>query len=365
MAVLTGAATPADVLAALRAMLAGGPALWADAADQVPDGTAAVIATSGSSGVPKRVVVSRRALDASADATAARIGVGRWLLTLPATYIAGLQVLHRSLRAGFEPMLLPGRFSTDAFADAARAMADDVAAYTSLVPAQLARLLDAEPQALRRFAVILVGGQSLPAALGDRARDVGARIVRTYGSTETCGGCVYDGVPLDGVAVRVTGGEVQLSGTMLADGYLGDPARTAEAFPVDGGTRWYRTGDAGAVHGGVLQITGRLDNVIISGGINVSLDRVEHIVRALPGLEQCAVVGVADARWGQASAVLTPGPVTDPEALLAAARSAVASAVGPHARPAHLFVTDEPVLLASGKPDRARLRALAAARLGA
>jgi O-succinylbenzoic acid--CoA ligase len=131
--------------------------------------------------------------------------------------------------------------------------------------------------------------------------------VRTYGSSETAGGCVYDGIPLDGVDVRIVDGEVQVSGPTLADGYLGDPARTAAAFVRDeAGVRWYRTGDAGRFDGR-LTVTGRRDNVIVSGGVNVSLDRVERIVRTLPGFVDAVVVPVADERWGEASIVVAVG----------------------------------------------------------
>lgn len=159
--------------------------------------------------------------------------------------------------------------------------------------------------ALRSFERILVGGQALPAATLERAEAAQVRIARTYGSTETSGGCVYDGVPLRGVGVRIERGEVQVSGPTLADGYLDDPERTDAAFLRDrDGTRWYRTGDAGLFEDGVLRVRGRLDNVIVSGGINVSLDRVERIVRGIPGLAMAVVVGVPDARWGEASVIV-------------------------------------------------------------
>lgn len=337
----------------------------------VPAGTAAVVTTSGSTGIPKSVVLSRSALIASAMATAARIGDGAWLLALPAGYVAGLQVLVRSLVAGREPAILAGRFSPRAFAAASLTMASTehgrrVPAYTSLVPAQLADLLDAAPDdaevaaALRSFQAILVGGQALPAALRDRAADAGARIVRTYGSSETSGGCVYDGVPLDGVGVRIDRDEVLLSGPTLADGYLGEPERTDAAFHRDtDGTRWYRTGDAGQLDDGVLRVDGRLDNVIVSGGINVSLDRVEQAVRTVPGLGEAVVVAVDDDRWGEASAVVALRG--DLDAAFAAAREAVAAEVGRHARPARLVQLDRLPVLPSGKPDRRAIRAAVAA----
>lgn len=365
-------ANPRDVLRALRAAVLGaGPAvaLGGDPATlpaEVPAGTAVVLTTSGSTGIPKSVVLGRHALTASALATSARIGDGAWLLALPATYIAGVQVLVRALIAGHEPALLSGSFTAQTFAAATHGLASSrggapVPRYTSLVPAQLATLLDVDdPQvdaALAAYEAILVGGQAIPPALLERAAERGARIVRTYGSTETSGGCVYDGAALDGVGLRVADGEVQVSGPTLAEGYL-DEALTASAFTVDDGIRWYRTGDAGAVEGDVLRITGRLDNVIVSGGVNVSLDRVERVVHTVPGLEQAVVVPIADERWGQASAIVAAG-VTDPDAALAAARTAVAAELGAPARPARIIPVAEIPRLPSGKPDRRAARALA------
>ncbi|AOX46513.1 AMP-binding protein [Microbacterium sp. BH-3-3-3] len=366
---------PRDVLRALRtAVLGAGPAVslgaGADLPADVPPGTAAVVTTSGSTGVPKSVLLSRNALISSAYATAARIGEGAWLLAVPATYVAGAQVLVRALLADREPAVVAGPFRPEPFAAAALGMASHengarVPTYTSLVPAQLQRLLDAadtDPtvaKALRSFEAVLIGGQALAPTVRERAETAGVRIVRTYGSTETSGGCVYDGVPLDGVEVALVDGEVRLTGPMLADGYLGDPARTASVFPSDdAGTRWYRTGDGGEVVDGVLSVTGRLDNVIVSGGVNVSLDRVEAAVRGIAGLESAVVVPVADATWGQGSAVVVPRPTPAADAvLLERVRAVVADAVGAPARPSRLVVVDELPTLSSGKPDRAAVRA--------
>lgn len=371
------------VLRALRgAVLGAGPAVAlggtaVPAPRDVPAGTAVVVTTSGSTGYPKSVVLSRSALTSGALATAERLGSGSWLLALPPSYVAGVQVLVRALVAGREPAILSGPFHPGAFAAAAAGMASSeggtrVPTYTSLVPAQLQTLLDAgdaDPRihaALASFEGVLVGGQALPAALADRAAAAGARIVRTYGSTETSGGCVYDGVPLGGVGVRIAAGEVQLSGPTLADGYLDDPARTAAAFLRDAdGTRWYRTGDAGTFDGGILRVTGRLDNVIVSGGINVSLDRVERIVRSVPGLASAVVVPVADERWGQASVVVARRGTDraaggEADRLLEAVRTAVADGLGAPARPRAVVLVDAIPHLPSGKPDRAALRALAA-----
>lgn len=372
----TDADDPAQLRASLAAALDGGPALGfgmlGDSPDRVADGTAVVIATSGSSGIPKRVALSGEALRASAEATAARIGDGRWLLALPAGYVAGLQVLVRSIVAGTEPVVLAGRFSPESFAESTLTMlrpetgrAGIPELYTSLVPAQLATLLDAADDrpvlaALRAYRAILVGGQALPQPLRDRADDLGVNLVRTYGSTETSGGCVYDGIPLDTVAVRVVDGEIRIAGPMLADGYLGDGELTARTFSHDEhGIRWYHTGDLGLIEDGVVRVHGRADNVIVSGGINVSLDRVERVVRRVPGLTGAVVVGVEDERWGEASVIVAPRG----EALrrgeaeqLSHARDLVADELGKHARPARLILVDALDLLASGKPDREAIR---------
>ena len=367
---------PRDILRGLRGALHGaGPALSLGLVNElpgeVPPGTAVVVTTSGSTGVPKSVVLSRDALTASALATADRIGDGAWLLALPASYVAGLQVLVRSLVADREPAILSGAFTPQAFAAAALMMVstdhgERIPTYTSLVPAQLSKLLDAAEHdsavhaALCSFETILVGGQALPAAALERAQGLGARIVRTYGSTETCGGCVYDGVPLRGVRVRIARGEVQVAGPVLADGYFADAERTDASFPRDpDGTRWYRTGDAGLLEDGVLRVRGRIDNVIVSGGINVSLDRVERIVRGVPGLDSAVVVGVPHERWGEASVIVASRgeALRRSEAVqLEEARAAVQREIGPHARPSRLVLVDELATLPSGKPDRETIR---------
>ncbi|HTN55223.1 MAG TPA: AMP-binding protein [Microbacterium sp.] len=328
--------------------------------DVVPDGTAVVVATSGSSGVPKRVILRAAALRASAEATTARIGAGRWTLCLPAGYVAGLQVLVRSMLAGTEPTIITGHLSPRAFVDATRqAAGDDL--YISLVPAQLATLIDAadDPDvlaALRAHRAILVGGQALSDSIRMRAMDLRVPLVHTYGSSETSGGCVYDGVPLDGVRVRQVDDELRIGGPMLATGYLGDPELTDRIFTTDEqGERWYRTGDRGFILDGEVEVHGRLDNVIVSGGINISLDRVERIVRTVPGLEQAVVLGMPDERWGESSIIFATPSGGDSGRMLKEARARVAAEIGKHARPVQLETGDMP-MLASGKPDRELLR---------
>lgn len=364
--VAVGAGLPAalDGAAPLALGFAPGPG------DDVADGTAVVIATSGSTGVPKRVVLSAAALTASAEATARRIGSGQWMLALSAGYVAGLQVLVRAQLAGTAPVLLEGRFTPASFAAATRGMGAGPR-YASLVPAQLATLLDAAEdrdvrEALASYEALLLGGQALAPVLRERAAELGARVVRTYGSSETAGGCVYDGVALDGVLVASVDGELRIAGPTLADGYLGDPELTARTFVTDGaGDRWYRTGDAGDVAHSRVAVTGRIDNVIVSGGTNVSLDRVERAVRTVVGLEGAVVAAIADERWGQGSAIvvaLRTGLADSAPALLAAARERVAAEVGAEARPARIVPVEALPLLASGKPDRRAIAALAAGR---
>ncbi len=321
-------------------------------------GTGVVIRTAGSTGIPKRVAVSASALRASAEATIARIGAGRWVLALPTGYIAGLQVLVRSALAGASPVGVEGRFTPGAFLAATRTASGDAPLFTSLVPAQLATLVDAAEvdagvrAAASSYRAILVGGQSTPLPLRERAARLGMPIVRTYGSTETSGGCVYDGVPLERVEVRAFGGELRIAGPVLAERYLDDPAGTARAFVTDAdGIRWYRTGDLGAVTDGRVEVHGRADRVIVSGGVNVSLDRVERLVHEVPGWEAAVVVGVTDERWGEASVVVVAGQ-EHAEVLLTAARARVGDALGAPARPREVRVVDALPLLPSGKPDR-------------
>ena len=248
-----------------------------------------VVETSGSTGEPKRVALSRKALRASAEATAARLGgSGQWLLNLPPSYVAGLQVLFRSVRAGAEPVVQNG-----SFADAAAAMTGE-RRYVSLVPTQLHRMLD-DPEdvdALRTFTTVLVGGANVPQSLRDQAAAAGVSVVATYGMSETCGGCVYDGMPLDGVAVALSAeGRIRLAGPVLFDGYEGRPDLTAEVLR-DG---WFVTSDVGRLdEDGRLQVLGRVDDVLLSGGVNVPAPAVAARLREHADVIEAEVVGSID-----------------------------------------------------------------------
>lgn len=372
------------VLAALRGALTGdGPAILprseatsgVEAPAEVRLPTAVVLETSGSSGTPKLVALSANALLASAAATESALGgPGAWVLALPVHYIAGLQVLVRSLASGIEPVLLDeGTFDPAAFAAAGRRLPSNSRRYSSLVPAQLLRLLDAAEadsdaaSNLRAFDALLIGGQRLPEPLRERAAALGIRIVATYGATETCGGCVYDGTPIGGCAIRIVDGQVEISGPMLAEGYLSADAQSSvdDAFVSAGGERWYRTRDAGFFDGR-LTVTGRVDDVIVSGGEKVSLGSVEAAVRRQPGLSGAVVVRASSERWGEVPVVVAERPeqpheqpATPPPAL-SALRRLLSAELGRAAAPERLVLVDVLPTLPSGKPDRMAIAILAA-----
>ena len=349
-----------DFGGALRAALAGsGPAVFAgegaaELPTEVPQRVAVVVQSSGSTARPKRVALSGDALLASAAASESFLGgPGQWLLALPQTYIAGIGVLVRSLAADTEPVVMdPTGFTAARFVEAA-AQLDGKLRFTSLVPAQLTRLLDAPEAhaALRRFDRVLVGGQATPAPLLQRAAELGVQLTRTYGSSETAGGCVYDGVPIGSTQLRVTD-QIEIASPTLAEGYLLDPERTDAAFILDGTERWFRTGDAGTITDGVLSVTGRLDDVIVSGGVKVSLGELERLVRSETTLTDAVVLPADDTRWGQ-----VPVVVSTMDMPLDALRSAASAALGVAAAPARLVVVPSIPMLASGKPDRLALRA--------
>jgi O-succinylbenzoic acid--CoA ligase len=349
-----------NFIAALHDALSGaGPAIFlgqghSELPLEVPKRVAVVVQSSGSTAEPKRVALSADALLANAAATeSATGGPGQWLLALDTRYIAGINVLVRSIAAGTEPVVMGSAgFTAERFVAAAREL-DHPLRFTSLVPAQLARLLDAQEAlaVLRRFDRILLGGQAAPPALIERASELGLAVTRSYGSSETSGGCVYDGLPIGSTQVRVVHGEVQIAGPTLAEGYLDDQERTDAAFITDSGNRWYHTGDTGELRDGLLRVTGRLDDVIISGGVKVSLGELERLVQARTPLVDAVVVAVDDASWGQVPVVVSTTSMD-----LAELRAVARQGLGVAAAPARLVVVSQIPLLASGKPDRRAIR---------
>lgn len=327
---------------------------------QDPESLALVVGTSGSTGAPKQTALSVRALRASARATERFFAdcpssgsakqrrvvsedPAQWLLALPAHYVAGAQVLARSVLAGTTPVVAASvtdgvSFTPEVFLNAAERLSC-ARRFVSLVPTQVHKLLEAAEaspalgseiyDALGQFTGILLGGAPASASLLMAARELGLNVVTTYGSAETAGGCVYSGVALPGVRLRVVAedagladspvvagaeaaGRIWLGGEHLASGYLGDSARTASHFFVDAhGCRWYRTDDYGSFvppapntseddSASVLSVLGRSDDVIITGGVKVSSHAVAAVLESHPAVREAAVAGVPDARWGAA-----------------------------------------------------------------
>ncbi|WP_332662715.1 AMP-binding protein [Aeromicrobium sp.] len=312
-------------------------------------GAPIVVRTSGSTGEPKDVVLSHRAVLASARASLDRLGgPGGWLQAMPVTGVGGLQVLVRSAVAGLEPV----------YADEYASLGAAVAAipgqrrYASLVPTQAHRLVESgEVGVLAGLDAVLIGGAAVPSDLLETLRSAGARVVRTYGMSETCGGCVYDGLPLDGVRVRVDeAGQVHLAGPVLFDGYA-DAEATARVLR-DG---WFATADLGSIdEDGRLHITGRIDDVVISGGVNVPTPAVAARLREHPAVSAAEVVGVPDDEWGHRVVAFVVGRLD-----LETARAWVAERHPRSWAPRDVVVLDALPLLGNGKVDRMHLKELA------
>ncbi|MBO2460848.1 AMP-binding protein [Actinomadura violacea] len=309
------------------------------------DGTAVLIATSGSTGAPKFVELTAGALRHSAAGTLARIEAApgdRWLCCLPTSHIAGLQVLVRSLLAGTDPIIAP-RFDTAAVTAAGPV-------HISLVPTQLRRLLDAGADLSGLGAIVLGGAAAAPGLLAE-ARDRGGRVFTTYGMSETCGGCVYDGTPLDGMRAELgADGRIRLAGPSLFTGYRLRPDQTAAVR--DG--EWFVTQDLGALEDGRLRVRGRIDDVINTGGEKVVAGEVATALSHHPKVRDVVVVGRPDPEWGErVTAVVVPA--ADPPAL-PELRAFVRETMPAAAAPRELELVEAIPLLASGKPDRAWLR---------
>ena len=396
-------------------------------ADAAAEPIALVVGTSGSTGTPKRTALTARALAASAVATERFFGsnsdaASQWLLALPAHYIAGAQVLARSVLAGTAPVIArsvtePVHFSPEVFLQAVERMSS-ARRFISLVPTQLHKLLesaDTNPhlgaeihEALGSFTGILLGGAPASADLLAAASALGLNTVTTYGSAETAGGCVYSGSVLPGVQVElvpeegmpavpniggkpaheepahdesVQVGRIWISGAHLASGYIGDAARTAKHFfTAADGTRWYRTDDYGLLSPAAapnsnkncseqrLQVLGRSDDVLISGGVKISARAVATVLEEHPAVREACVIGLPDARWGTAIAAavtLVPSAGTAAastenspalnEELCALLRARCAEKLGAPAVPKQLSILPDFPLTSTGKPDRAKI----------
>ena len=410
-------ADPHAMLGAFEQLLGGYAAGAGVESAEVAEPIALVVGTSGSTGTPKRTALTARALAASAAATenffdSNSDAASQWLLALPAHYIAGAQVLARSVLAGTAPVIArsvtePVHFSPEVFLQAVERMSS-ARRFISLVPTQLHKLLesaDANPslgaeihEALGSFTGILLGGAPASADLLAASTALGLNTVTTYGSAETAGGCVYSGAVLPGVRVELVPeegmpavpdikgkpaqvGRIWISGAHLASGYVGDATRTAEHFfTAADGIRWYRTDDYGllspahdpdnAAHGNAprLQVLGRSDDVLISGGVKISARAVATVLEEHPAVREACVIGLPDARWGTAIAaavtlVPSAGAAAAPtenspapnEELCALLRARCAEKLGAPAAPKQLSILPDFPLTSTGKPDRAEI----------
>ena len=344
--------------------------------------TAVIIGTSGSTGEPKGVELSAAALTYSARASLRRVGARpgeRWLACLPASHVAGLQVLVRSLVSETEPVVA-ARATTAAVRDAA----DAGCAHLSVVPTQLVRLLSADgvavsaadavavsgadggavsgavsgAAALARYRCVLVGGAAAGAAVLAQARAAGVTAVTTYGMSETCGGCVYDGVPLDGVSVREgEDGRLRISGPVLMNRYHGRPDLTAAVLDDSAGQREFVTSDLGRVAAdGRVTVRGRADDVINTGGHKVVPGEVAAVLAACPEVREVVVVGRPDPEWGErVIAVVVPADREHPPGL-ELLRTQVSARLPRYACPSEVVLTEAIPVLPSGKPDLAALK---------
>ncbi|MFW0772792.1 AMP-binding protein [Paenarthrobacter nitroguajacolicus] len=322
---------------------------------------AVVVRTSGSTGTPKATVLTVEALAASSISTAMALrGEGQWLLALPLQYVAGVQVLVRSLYAGTRPWVMDqsNGFTPEAFTAAAEELTDKIR-FTSLVPTQLQRLLDSPaPETLavlRRFNAVLLGGAPASPELLATAHAQGLNVVTTYGSAETSGGCVYDGEPLDGVEVRIGEGELEgrilLGGDTVAAGYLDSARASKAAFFEEDGVRWYVTGDLGEMSDdGKLTVLGRADDVIITGGVKASAAFIQRKLEELDGVTAAFVTGVPSREWGQAVAAYVAVTDPSPEGLkgFTARREEALGVLAPKT----VLADKKLPMLPNGKPDR-------------
>lgn len=340
---------------------------------------AIVSTTSGSTGTPRGVLLSQQALAASATAFGNRFGTNnRWVVSVPAHRIAGIMVLVRSWfhNSPFEidPSVGGARtFQAAAFAATTmRAVresnGDGRSLMVSLVPTQIARLLESGSvgvEALQSYDLVLSGAAATPQPMLNKMRELGIKVSVSYGMTETCGGCVFDGRPLDGVNISlgtkddIEPGRVRISGTVAASGYRLRPDLDAVSF-ISGQVQTHDVGKLDS--SGLLHILGRLDDVVIVGGVNVSLSAVESLIRHHPAIEDVAVIDLQDELWGSIpiAYVVTRNHISNSANLISEIQSTIQEQISRAVVPRTVqFVTSLP-MLDSGKIDRISLRMQAA-----
>ena len=343
------------------------------------DGIAMVLATSGSTSTPRGVLLSREALMSSAQAFGNRFGTdNRWVISMPVHRVAGAMILVRSWVHGSPFEVDPSvggaqPFTANTFTETTRraviaSQADGRQLMVSLVPTQIARLVEAGEMglnALRSYDVVLSGAAATPQPLLNRLRGEGVNVVVSYGMSETSGGCVFDGQPLDGVKISlgtkddVEPGRISIGGPVIASGYRLRPDLDAVMF-IDGRVQTQDVGKLDAA--GMLHVLGRLDDVVIVGGVNVSLSAVESLVRHHPDIEDVAIIDVPDDLWGSLplAYIVTRSHNVDRELLMADIRSTVADRISRAATPRSFAFLNQLPMLDSGKIDRLGLRLQAA-----
>lgn len=320
-----------------KALVSDGPALALTeiSATSVSQKTALVVRTTGSSGSPKEIALSASALLSSARASNKYLGAQfgeTWSLLLPLTHIAGINVLTRSLELGTTPTNLLGYEGTFPKVD-----------YTAIVPTQLYRALNGDQnllQHLQSAKAVLVGGAALTRDLRGQAEAQGIHVVETYGSTETSGGCVYEGVPLEGVEVAIgDAGQIAIRGKVLAE----------DLADSDG---WYNTSDAGRLIDGKLFVDGRLDEIVITGGENISLTAIDRVLaQEFPDI-QMAAFAVPHPEWGQALQLALVGGNESMHDLI---QDALVRELGNASKIKNFHHLQELPLIGIGKIDRAAL----------
>jgi O-succinylbenzoic acid--CoA ligase len=361
-------ATPRAAIDRLLASLAPTHVLDGSGAQAVPGGEpvddeiVAVVVTSGTTGEPKGVELTSAGADAIGRGFAAALGVeddDRALVCVPLHHVAGLAILARARVSGV-PVTVHPAFAVAAVADAP---ARDGATIASLVPTMLARLLEAGA-ALDAFRVLVIGGAPLPGALRARAEAAGAHVVDSYGLSETWGGVLLDGVPIEGAEVRLAGAdddaapdEILVRGPMVMARYRGDPVATSAAFTPDG---WLRTGDLGApASGGGVAIVDRLKDLVVTGGVNVSPTAVEAVLSGAPGVAEICVVGAPDEEWGERVVAFVVPTDTGAPPRLESLRAFGADRLSRAQLPKQIVLVDEIPRTRGGKVLRRDLRSTA------
>ncbi|CAN2223516.1 CaiC Acyl-CoA synthetases (AMP-forming)/AMP-acid ligases II [Candidatus Nanopelagicaceae bacterium] len=332
-----------------KALVSDGPALifGHSSLTEVPSRISVVVSTTGSSGTSKEVGLSASALLSSARASNKALGAefgNSWSLLLPLTHIAGINVLVRALELGTEPIDLRNHQGEYPRAD-----------FTAIVPTQLFKALNGDQQLLAHLVnakAVLVGGAALTTDLHLQAEKAGINIVVTYGMTETSGGCVYNGLPLEGIEISITPEKrIAIKGPVLAHTYLGAEALWDTQYK-DG---WFHSSDIGRIENEKLIVEGRSDDVIISGGENISLSAIESSLHAHFPHKNFAAFSVKDSKWGDALHVAIAGDGFPTEEEIA---QYLGEQFGDFSKPKGFLHLPELPLIGIGKVDRKKLTEL-------